>query len=59
VHVVGRCAVCQVAFAADDDGRDATLMVLRVHEQVCPGGNRRRETVIPLDALGDDTPGAK
>jgi hypothetical protein len=59
VHIVGRCAVCRVAFAAEPGAQDATRMVLRVHEQVCPGGNRLRETVMPLAALGDDPSGAR
>ena len=47
---MGECASCHVGFA----GRRAELVsvehLLRVHERICPGGDRAGEVVMPLEA---------
>jgi len=37
-----------VRFGAQAIATTDTLLTLRAHEHVCPGGRRRRDVVIPL-----------
>ena len=46
--LVGSCRSCRVAFAARPHDREAVAEVLRVHEAVCPGGDRDGEIAEPF-----------
>jgi hypothetical protein len=46
---VGVCAACGVAFLAPAGRLEQTAELLRVHESICPGGDRAGEGVTPLD----------
>ena len=48
-RVVGACGVCGVQFAASRDRRAEAARVLRVHESICPGGQRSGEVATPFE----------
>ena len=47
--VVGACAVCGVTFAASRERLAEAAHVLRVHESICPGGQRAGEVATPFE----------
>jgi hypothetical protein len=47
--VVGSCAVCGVTFAASRERQAEAARVLRVHESICPGGQRAGEVATPFE----------
>jgi hypothetical protein len=47
--VVGACAVCGVGFAASAGRRAHAEQLLRVHQSICPGGNRAGHIVEPFE----------
>jgi hypothetical protein len=46
--MIGSCRRCGVRFGALPIDVADTLVTLRAHERVCPGGSRRRDVAIPL-----------
>ncbi|HKA28025.1 MAG TPA: hypothetical protein VKH82_01525, partial [Candidatus Binatia bacterium] len=46
--LVGACRRCGVRFGASPLDVQDTRLFLDAHEQVCPGGSRACELVIPL-----------
>ena len=48
VFVAGTCAACGLAFAGPHRRRRVVAAVLRVHEEICPGGDRTGEVTFPL-----------
>jgi hypothetical protein len=47
---VGECAACHVAFAGRRREAVSVGHLLRVHQRICPGGDRAGEVVMPLEA---------
>ena len=47
--VVGACAVCGITFAAARERQAEAARVLRVHESICPGGQRAGEVATPFE----------
>ena len=47
--VVGACGVCGVTFAASRERQAEAARVLRVHESICPGGQRAGEVATPFE----------
>ncbi len=47
--VVGACAVCGITFAASRERQTEAARVLRVHESICPGGQRVGEVATPFE----------
>ena len=45
---MGICPGCGVMFAAPPGRDEETDEILRVHEAICPGGNRRGDLVTPF-----------
>jgi hypothetical protein len=53
-HSVGMCAICRVTFFSSPDGEKLVQDLLRVHEMICPGGDRTGERVMPIAAKQAD-----
>jgi len=47
--VVGVCGVCGVKFAASRERQADAARVLRVHESICPGGQRSGRVAMPFE----------
>jgi len=46
---VGVCGACGVGFIAPADRVDHAEEILRLHESICPGGERAGDVVHPYD----------
>ena len=45
---MGICPACGVTFAAPPGRNEETAEMLRVHEAICPGGDRSDDVVTPF-----------
>jgi len=45
---IGSCRVCGVCFVASTTRRSEAALLLDVHQQICPGGDRRGEVITPF-----------
>lgn len=48
---VGACETCGVTFLAQPAHQTSVREILRVHRNVCPGGDRTAEVVAPAETL--------
>ncbi|MCW5889969.1 MAG: hypothetical protein KIT14_05395 [bacterium] len=48
---VGACETCGVTFLAQPGHASSVREILRVHRNVCPGGDRSTEVVAPAETL--------
>lgn len=45
----GACTLCRVVFFARPDQFSGTREVIRLHESICPGGERLGEVAVPYE----------
>jgi hypothetical protein len=47
----GACTLCRVVFFARPDQVTDTRALIRLHESICPGGERLGEVALPYEPL--------